>query len=242
MTAVRGGLGVVVGLLLAPVVFLWSLVRGARAVHADGVLCAGVAVAEDPTLGARLAGPVLARFSGAFQREGAAAPDVLGLALRFGRPADAPPEVGVQDVVLGTFESFATAGADKAKVAVGDYLANAYDSVAPWRVAGAGVVRLRIDPGPPRDPGRGADRRARLGADAAAGAELVLGVHPDDGGTGPVTPIARIRLAAVSTADPRRLRASLGRTALGLVAVGFRNGIRRAVYPASQLGRRIRGG
>jgi hypothetical protein len=235
MTAVRGGLGVVVGVVLAPVIFLWSLVKGARAVHADGVVCTAEVVAVDAVVGPRLAGPALARFSGAFEREGAAAADILGLALRFGDD---------QDVVLGTFESFATASKDKARVAVGDYLANAYDTVAPWRVDGVGVVRLRVAAGdPPRDPARAGSRRARLEADVAAGvAVLALGHHADDGGTGPVTPIAEVRLTEMSAMAPVGLRVSLGRRGRGVTAVGFRNGIRRVVYPVSQLGRRLRGG
>jgi hypothetical protein len=238
MTAVRGGVGVVVGVVLAPIIFLWSLIKGARAVHADGVVCTAEVVAVDAVVGPRLAGAALARFSGAFEREGAAAADILGLALRFGED---------QDLILGTFESFVTASKDKARVVVGDYLANAYDTVAPWRVDGVGVVRLRIAAAdPPRDPARGADRRGRLEADVAGGVAVVtIGHHANDGGGGGgglVTPIAEVRLTALSPIAPAAIRISLGRGGRGLTAVGFRNGIRRVVYPVSQLGRRIRGG
>jgi hypothetical protein len=245
VTAVRGGLGVLTGVVLAPAIFLWSLIKGARAVHADGVLCRAELVAVDAVVGPRLAGPALARFSGALAREGAASPDILGLALRLRAAADADAGVdaGDQDLLVGTFESFRSAGADKARTRVDDYLANAYDTVTPWRVDGLGVVRLRAVPGPARDPARGEDRRARLIADIAAGvAELALGAHPDDGGTGPLTPIATIRITAVSPLEASGLHERLSRHGRGVTAVGFRNGIRRVVYPVSQLARRIRGG
>jgi hypothetical protein len=245
MTFMRGAVGVLVGLVLAPIIFLWSLVKGARAVHADGILCAGEIVAVDAVVGPRLAGPVLARFSGAFQKEGALTPDILGLALRLRRTEDtaASPAVGDQDLVLGTFESFATAKRDKARVKVDDYLANDYDTVTPWRVDGVGVVRLRVVAGVTRDPGRGTDRRARLAADLVAGAaDLALGIHPDDGGRVPVTQVASVKLASLSALDARALRESLFRHGRGVTAVGFRNGIRRVVYPVSQAARRLRGG
>jgi hypothetical protein len=245
VTAIRGGLGIVTGVLLAPAIFLWSLIKGARAVHADGVLCRAELIADDAVVGPRLAGPALARFSGAMQRDGASSPDILGLALRLRATAeaDAGPEVGDQDLVVGTFESFATAMKDKARTRVDDYLANEYDTVTPWRVEGVGVVRLRAVPGAARDPARGANRQARLAADIAAGvAELALGTHPDDGGTGPVTRVATIRITGISELDASGLREQLSRRGRGVTAVGYRNGIRRVVYPVSQAARRIRGG
>jgi len=43
-----------------------SLYRGARVVHAEGVVCRAENVARDP-VGQRLAGPALVRLSGAFE-------------------------------------------------------------------------------------------------------------------------------------------------------------------------------
>lgn len=245
-----GLVGVVVGVVLAPIFFLWSLARGKRAVHADGVLCQAEVVPVDGaeparSIGARLAGPALVRFSGAFQPEGGAKPDILGIAIRLRVAADrdAAPQIGDQDLVLGTFESFRSAGADKAKVVVGDYLANHYDSVTPWRVTGIGTVRLRAVPGAARELSRAASRRDRLATDIADGvAELSLGYHLDDGNPGPVTPIATLRLTAMSPLAAHQLRESLGRTGRGATAIGLRNGMRRIVYPVSQLARRVRGG
>jgi hypothetical protein len=204
--AVGGVFGVLFGLVLAPLIFLWSLVKGARAVHADGVLCkaelVGAGDAEPAaSIGKRFTGPALARFSGAMKKEGASEKDILGLALRLRDPrdAEAAPQIGDQDLVLGTFESFGSAGSDKKKVEPGDYLANQYDSVTPWKIDGIGTVRLRAVPVSARDAARAGTRRARLEADVAAGvAELSLGYHLDDGKPGPVTPFATVRLTAIS--------------------------------------------
>jgi hypothetical protein len=196
------------------------------------------------SIGARLAGPALVRFSGAIRSEGTSDKDILGIALRLRRrrDQDSAPEVGDQDLLLGTFESFASVvfGNDKARVNAGDYLANDYDSVSPWRVGGIGVVRLRTLA---RPPSLGDNRLARLKAAIDTGnAELLLGYHSNDGQTGPVTPIAMVKLTSVSPLPPQQLRASLLRHGRHITAVGFRNGIRRIVYPVSQLARRIRGG
>jgi hypothetical protein len=241
--ALRGALGILAGTLLAPVAFVWSLVRGARLVHADGLLCQAELTALDAVVGPRLAGPALARLSGSLQPEGSPERDVLGLALRLRTAAEARPEVGDQDLVLATFESFTTLGQALARTNVRDYLANHYDTVTPWQIDHLGVVRLRAVPAAVRDPARAPTRRGRLEADLAAGvAELTIGTHPDDGATGPLRPVATLRLLALSPLDQRRLNMSLGRQGRGLVAVGFRNGIRRVVYPVSQFARGLRGG
>jgi hypothetical protein len=46
---IRGALGVLAGVLLAPVAFVWSFVRGGRIVHAEGVLCQAELLALSPT-------------------------------------------------------------------------------------------------------------------------------------------------------------------------------------------------
>jgi hypothetical protein len=58
-------IGAVFGLAIGLVIFPTSLVRGARAVHAEGVVCRAEIVAQDPA-GQRLVGPALVRLSGAF--------------------------------------------------------------------------------------------------------------------------------------------------------------------------------
>ncbi len=244
--AFLGALGRVFGIVLAPLIFGTSLVRRARAVHAEGLLCRADVVGVPGTIGERLTGPALARLSGALGAEGAPAQDILGLALRFRRAADGDdPSRGDQDLLIATFNSFRTAQADKAATDVTDYLsmANTYNTVAPWRIRGIGIAQLSArlaNPGTPPDPGRGVSRKERLEIDIAQGnATLTLAACVDGGAA--VT-VAEIRLIALLPDAGRTLRESLRRTGRGLVATGFRNGIRRVVYPVSQLARRLVGG
>ncbi|MCA9677963.1 MAG: hypothetical protein KC464_23260, partial [Myxococcales bacterium] len=143
---------------------------------------------------------------------------------------------------LGTFESFRTAGRDQAATDETDNLASAnlYHSVSPWRVDGLGVVKLRARPRPgdvTPDPARGASRAGRLAADVADG-RAVLRLEVDGDGS---AALADLHLIAPLASDGRALRISLGRSGRGIRAVGYRNGIRRVVYPVSQLARRLRG-
>ncbi len=243
--------GIVVGLLLGWLVFLWSLIRGKRAVHAEGILCTAelVPVGEDAlsrAIATRFTGPALVRFSGAFQHEGSKKKEPLGLALRMRLPRDedGTPEAGDQDLVFGTFESFRTLifGKDKEKVNVEDYLANEYDTVAPWRLGDVGVVRLRIMP-TNKPPSNRQVRLERLEDDIRRQtATLLLGYHPNDGEKGPVSPLAMLHLKSISPLPAQQLRVSFRRTGRGVKAVGFRNGLRRVMYPFGEAGRRLRGG
>lgn len=229
-------IGALLGLVLGVVIFPISLYRGARAVHARGVVCRAELVAHDPAIRA-LAGPALVRLSGAFHDQRATAADVLGLDLRMQRTASDDPRTGDQDLLFGSFESFATAGRDRASTNVGDYLANAYSTVTPWWVASHGAVILRLVAPPARPADRGADRLARLDADLAAGsARFALAL---------VTPahvVGELRLISRAELDDRGLRASMFRHGRGVRPLGLRNGIRATVYPISQAARRLRGG
>ena len=233
--AVGAVLGLVVGLVIFPV----SLFRGARAVHADGVVCRAELVARDPA-GAHLAGPALVRLSGAFAGQVATSSDVLGLDIRMQRTASADVRHGDQDLLLGSFESFATAGRDRANTNIGDYLANGYSTVTPWWVTSHGPVILRLIPlAPATLPDRGADRIARLDADLAADrARFELAVGTGDARIA----LAELRLVERITIDDRGLRASMFRQGRGVRPLGLRNGIRATVYPMSQTARRLRGG
>ena len=227
-------IGALLGLVLGIVIFPVSWYRRARAVHAEGVVCRAELVAHDPAVAA-LAGPALVRLSGAFEGQRSSAADVLGLDLRLQRAASDDPRTGDQDLLFGTFESFATAGRDRARTNVGDYLANAYSTVTPWWVAGHGAVVLRLVAPPAQPADRGADRLARLDADLAAGRArfgLAIAAHV----------VGELRLVARAELDDRTLRASMFRHGRGVRPLGLRNGIRATVYPISQTARRLRGG
>ena len=227
-------IGAVLGLAIGVVIFPISLYRGARAVHADGVVCRAELTALDPA-GARLVGPALVRLSGAFEGQASIASDVLGLDVRMQHTASRDARDGDQDLLFGSFESFHTAGRDRAATDVGDYLANRYSTVTPWWLATRGPVILRLLPPPAQPAGRGPDRLARLDADLAADrARFTLAV-----GT---TPIALLRLVERLPIDDRALRASMFRQGRGVRPLGLRNGIRATVYPMSQTARRLRGG
>jgi hypothetical protein len=232
-------IGAVLGLLIGCVIFPISLYRGARAVHAEGVLCQVEIVARDPVVGQRLAGPALVRLSGAFEGQATRGSDVLGLDIRMQRTVSRDARDGDQDLLLGSFESFRTAGRDRANTNTGDYLANRYSTVTPWWVRAHGPVILRLVPPPPLPADRGRDRLARLDADLAADrARFALAI---DTGTTELV-IAELRLLERVTTDDRALRASMFRQGRGVRPLGLRNGIRATVYPMSQIARRLRRG
>lgn len=236
--AVLFAVGAVLGLALGLVIFPISLSRGARAVHAEGIVCRGWITARGPA-GVPLAGPALVRLSGAFEPQVTARPDVLGVAIRMQRSATGDARDGDQDVLLGSFESFHTAGRDRAHTQTGDYLANGYSTVTPWWLPGHGPQILRLVPPPPRPAERATDRPARLDADLAAGTarfELVI----DAAGARQV--IAELRLIERLAIDGRRLAVSMFRQGRRLRPLGLRNGLRATVYPISQIARRMRGG
>jgi hypothetical protein len=231
-------LGAVFGLAIAVLIVPVSLYRGARAVHAEGVVCRAALVARDPA-GQRLAGTALVRLSGAMAGQATPGSDVLGLDIRKQRTPSDDKRAGDQDLLLGTFESFHTVARDRARTRAGDYLANVYSTVTPWWLPGHGAVTLRLVPPAAQPVERGADRLARLDADLAADRarfELAAGT-----GARQVV-IAELQLIARIALDDRRLRTSMFRQGRGVRPLGFRNGVRATVYPLSQVARRLRGG
>jgi hypothetical protein len=232
--AIGAVIGVGVGLVIVP----FSLIRGARAVHARGVVCRAEIAACDP-LGQSLAGPALVRLSGAFEADSSSASDVLGLDIRMQRTASRDASHGDQDLLLGSFESFASAARDRAKTNVADYLANRYSTVTPWWLPLHGPATLRLAPPPAQPAERAGDRVGRLDADIAADrARLTLSVDTRSGARA----IAELRLVERVAIDDRGLRASMFRHGRGVRPLGLRNGIRATVYPLSQLARGLRGG
>lgn len=235
--------GAVVGLFVGVLAAFASIVTGRRAVHAHGVLCRAELRALDVVVGPRLAGPAVVRLGGALHADDAHGRDVLGMAIRT-RPRNAAHDLdlrrGDQDLLLGTFESFHTMARALARTDVHDFCANEYGSVAPWHVAGIGVVKLRALPPAKPESGRAADRLSRLDADIESGRARFTLVTEDARGNR--RPIAELHLLERLTIQDSALRTSMFRNGRGLRPVGFRNGIRALVYPLAQTGRRVRGG
>ncbi len=256
-------LGALVGVVLAVPVFFAALLRGGRAVHKEGVVVKAELIARDSGVGARVAGPCWVRLSGAM-RDQAAKKDVLGMVVRMRNEAQAKAaarageedvSVGDQDVLLGTFESFATAPRALETTDAGDYLANAYSSVTPWWVEGMGAMIVRLTPmgvNDRRSSGAMAsdedasvtssNRLQRL--DAAIGQDRARWIMTLQHSGQPIdssTEIAELRLLERTSLEGHRLRASMRRTGRGLRPVGLRNGIRVVLYPVSQCGRAVRG-
>lgn len=226
------GVGMVFGIVLAPVIFLISFARGGRAFHPRGTTCRASVVALDPDIGARLAGEARVRLSGASGDENSDVKTVLGMAIKLANGQDLP---------LATFEAFTKLGAATKNTNIADYLANEYASVTPWRVHGLGIVWLRAIPS--AQVAATGSRVDRLDAAIAAGnAKVVLEAREASGATAAV----KLRLAELSLveriAEDKAFQISMFHTAAGFVPTGLRNGIRVIVYPVSQLARRLRGG
>lgn len=232
--------GMACGVVLAPFIFLWALLKKARPIHFDGAVCKAKLTPIDQGAGRRLEGPCLARLSGGLGKENSTGKDVLGFSVRCQKETFSEDlRLGDQDLVFGTFRSFASLPSTIGSVKTADYLANEYSSVTPWRVVGFGSVTLRAKP-PREEPREGENRIARLDADIAAGtaAFTIEGRRGADW-------IALATLTLVErlpSLDGKALRISMFRTGRKYIPTGARNGIRAIVYPVSQLARGLRSG
>ena len=236
-------LGMLLGVVIAPMFFFSALARRARPVHQHGVVCRAMLIELDNNVGLRLAGPAIVRLSGAFSADtadGQRRPDILGIALRLqleGFSEDL--RVGDQDLVFGTFESFRTASEDRAKVDPRDFLANEYSSVTPWRVPGLGIMHLRLTAAGSAHVDEGDTRNEVLERRISVGdAEMTLVARRG----GHTIALARVVLLQRLDMDGSALRISMFRTGRGFYPTGARNGLRAVGYPVSQLARRLRGG
>jgi hypothetical protein len=226
--------GLIAGGALAPFTALGSYARHSRVFHPSGMCLQGTAraVAGRGPLheaGARLDGPVLVRFSGAWwkQREW---PDVLGCALRFGSD---------QDLLLATIRTPLTTLLAPLSTKVHDYLDNAYFGVSPFRVAGLGRVKLRLVAAArsAREDPRGRTREQRLMHMLQRGpVRLTLEARAHRLGTH-YHPIAEVVLVEPADIDQQRLRFDPFATGRGLVPVGFVHALRVAAYAASRRAR-----
>jgi hypothetical protein len=226
--------GMIVGIVLALPIFVFSFIRAARAFHPRGTVCRAELVALDPVVGARIAGAARVRLSGSTGDENSTVQTVLGMAIKLANGQDLP---------LATFEAFAKLGDATKHTNVADYLANEFASVSPWRVRGLGIVWLRAVPVAP-SPASSGTRTERLAAAIQASQAMFVIEARDAPGPGAAvrSRLAELRLVERLADDDPRFEISMFHTAAGFVPTGTRNGIRAIVYPVSQLARRLRGG
>lgn len=233
--------GLLGGAALAPFTALGSYLRRSRLFHPCGICVRAVAQSVPDAdgyheAGARLAGPVLVRFSGAWWKSHQW-PDVLGCALRF--TADESfglaPRASDQDLLLATIRNPLTTLLAAASTHVDDYMSNAYYGVSPFRIASAERVKLRLSP---LQPASAADTREKRLLRALEGGPLgmVLEARPDRLGAR-YRPVARIDLHEAIGLDQRALRFDPFATGRGLVPTGLVHALRAASYAASRRAR-----
>ncbi len=243
---VGGTIGKVLGLLLAPPAALGSFLRGTRLVHARGVVYRAEvrADAAELALGAlarRLVGPAIVRLS-----TGGSA---LGVAVRFRTTpaAAAAPGALVQDLVFLSVPHLWQIPIAARLTDEHDFLANTYFTIARSRVAGLGLVELRLVPqAPAGEVPAGSvatvdeERRERLDRATLAGtAVLHLELRPVVPGA-TWQALATLTLTGRAHLDAEALRFNPYHAALGIEPAGFLQGLRWATYPASQIGRALR--
>ena len=234
-------LGSAVGWLAAPLFSAAGRLRRARVLHPDGVVWTARVEPLSPSvlpdsMGERLAGPALVRFSTALWRGGREWPDALGCAIRFRRSAtpSVEPEPDDQDLLLATIRTPLATPLGPVGTHVHDFLANRYFGTAPFDVPGVGRAKWRLSPEPrPADPAAPRSRTAKLvdavvRGDASMLLELRRTWHRD------YVPIARVVLVAAAELDQQALRFSPFRTGRGIVPRGFVHALRRGPYAASQ--------
>lgn len=237
--SVRDDLGDVIGRLWSGPVAAISAARKARMFHPRGIALAarveGTGSGPLAELGRRLAGPALARFSGALFKADVQRFEVLGLALRF---SDAPvveatPRERDQDVLLATIVSPFSMPLSPFTTRSDDYLANHYWAVSPFEVGGPARVKLRVSPASPAPPRTAGTRDDKLVEALGAGRGVLVLEARRTLRIG-WEAVARVHLEAVSTIDQEALRFDPFRSGRAIVPAGLVHHIRRDVYPASQ--------
>lgn len=238
-------LGDVVGHAVSPLFSLTSTLRQARTFHPTGDVFLGQlelhpgAQGPDELLARRLEGRVLIRLSDALSKDGLAAFDVLGCAIRFGRGELA--ENGDQDLLFATIRRPWTMPFAPFTTETRDYLENDYFAVSPFQTPHherayfcVRPVLRRSAPPHPRPVDR-AERKQRL-LDAVRDDELSLELGVSDNPWGPYRSFGRVVIDEAHP-DPRGLRFDPFRNGAGIEPRGFVHALRHGVYDASQKAR-----
>lgn len=244
-------LGRAAGGLVAPLAAEFSLMRGARSFHPNGIVYRG-AVTPIATLGPvgslaqRLAGPALLRLSGGLgiQARGKEGPDVLGISLRLcaSETPSAQPAPGDQDLLFVSATSLWKLPFALLLTRAQDFMRNDYYALLPFDIQGIGSVLLRLSrhPGLAQAQSQGQNRAERL-ANAVAAKNARFQLELRRGGLlRPWQTVANIELIeAMPTLNQDALSFHPFRSGRGIRPRGFLQAMRVAVYPASQLGRHL---
>lgn len=229
LLAPREAAGRAIGAVWSPVAAAISTVRHARTFHPDGIVCRGKVepmLGPYEVLGARLRGPVLARFSAALWKGAPRWFDVLGIALRFGDD---------QDLLFATIRSPFTMLVSPLATETDDFLGNRYWAVSPFVVDDVGRMKFRLRPAVPTVAD--APRATRLAHAVEHGAAtFVLEARPVF--RRHYHPVARVHLARLAPeVDQDALRFDPFRAGRGIHPSGLVHAIRPGAYRGSQRGR-----
>ncbi len=214
--------------------------RHARMFHPDGDVTIGHAVpaltGAYATLGARLAGPIMARFSGALRRRGHDGFDVLGIALRFRAEGewatDVLPHQGDQDLLFATILSPFTMPSSPFTTRSGDFLSNRYYAVSPFEVAGVGRLKFRLVP--MKRPHLTTGSRVQRLTQAVIDGDAVFQLEARPVFHWPWLPVATIACEQMLAVDQVKLRFDPYQSDKGIVPSGLIHAIRPSAYGASQ--------
>lgn len=247
---IGGAIGRGIGVLAAPVAAIGSFVRGARIFHPDGVVYradvhADVKEGALGELASRLAGRALVRLSGATRREkaGTSPRDILGVALRFNAPRGADPAPGSrsQDLLLISIQHLWQLPFGALLTNPRDFLANTYHALLPSRVDGLGVVKFQIVPEAFAAEGEEAMWRLERLEHAVRRGRAVMHLQVKGAERGAEwKALATVVLRERVNIDQAELRFTPFHDGAGIEPVGFVQGLRWAVYPASQAGSALR--
>lgn len=231
-------LGLLVGTLLSPAVALSTRLRAARTFHPRGLVLEGQATPHEDAQGAtrelaeRLAGPVLARLSGALWKRHDS-PDVLGCALRFRKlPGARLEQPEDQDLLFATIAAVPLLTISVLTTRARDFLGNYYYAVAPFYAPPVGPVRFRLKPLTRTAQGHSRAERLEL-ALASAPIAFALEVRREESGS-LYEPLCKIALTHELQVDQNALRFDPFRAGRDIQARGFLHNMRRAVYATGQ--------
>ena len=237
--------GMLFGVVLSPLLAVLALVMRARVFHRGGTYVAGelLPCASDDEAAERAA----QRFSGGalLRLSAGKSPeirddlrDVLGLAMRLGKPGAAAPSD--QDLIFASFETLGVAGEAVKHTNTADLLANTFYTASLYADPDLGRVRFRLAPhreGKPAFGSSGPERFVAEVRDTQVSLRLAAAAEGEQSWRDIADVVLREPLdLADSDTDFNPWRR--GR---GVVPDDFVGGVRRVIYPVTRTMRRLRG-